>query len=220
MADSTESIKRYREILELDPGSRVFAMLAEQLSVSGEWKEAAEVLRKGLAFHPDHLGARMLLGRALMEIGDPEESERILVNAVEEIRKNSTIFQLLSELAAMSGKEQSSEEYARIYEAFRNARPAESRGSGQADPAHVSAGAKEPSLWDDFKAEAIEHLDADSHDDEENFPVGLKIGYQKILEHLAQRLDGRLTHIGAPVAILSDNDKDMLRERIVALLGA
>ena len=67
MADSAGSIRKYREILQLDPGSRVFGMLAEELCAVGEWEEAAEVCGKGLLFHPDHMRARMLLGWALTE---------------------------------------------------------------------------------------------------------------------------------------------------------
>jgi predicted Zn-dependent protease len=213
MADSADSIKKYREILELDPGSRVFARLAEELGAAGQWEEAAEVCRKGLLLHPEHLVARMLFGRALLEMGDAEESERVLVDAVEEIQKNSIIFKLLSELAAMSGKEESGARYARIYEAFTNSAPAEPKTSESAQP-------KETSEWDDFKAQAIENLDADLADVQVELADGEKISFGDVLKHLAQRLDGRLNRVGAPEAILSQNDKDVLKERIIALLGA
>ena len=77
MADSADNIQKYREILELDPRSRVFALLAEELCAAGRWEEAAEVCKKGLLFHPDNLRARVLLGWALMEMGETGESDRV-----------------------------------------------------------------------------------------------------------------------------------------------
>ncbi len=124
MADSADNIQTYRQMLKLDRRSRVFALLAEELCAAGQWEEAAEVCKKGLLFHPDHLRSRVLLGWALMEMGEAGQSERILLNAVEDIRKNAIIFKLLSEFAAFSGNTQSAGEYARIYEAFQTPGPA------------------------------------------------------------------------------------------------
>ncbi len=221
MADSADSIKKYREILDLDPGSRVFVMLAEELCAAGEWEEAVEVCRNGLHFHPEHLGARILLGRALMEMGDPDESERILSNVAEEIRKNSFIFKLLSELVAISGKMESAGEYARIYEAFGNTPPLQAPTSESEGPGAVAAPPKVPAEPDDSNVEAVENLDAEASDVQVELPSGEEITFSDILRHLAQRLDGRLPHTAEePPAILSENDKDMLKERIIALLGA
>ncbi|MGC8493214.1 MAG: tetratricopeptide repeat protein [Syntrophobacteraceae bacterium] len=213
MADSADSIKKYKEILELDPSSRVFARLAEELGAAGEWEEAAEVCRKGLLLHPEHLVARMLFGRALLEIGDVEESERVLAGAVEEIEKNSIIFKLLAELDAMSGKEESGARYARIYEAFSNSAPAELQTSGSAQPSETSE-------RDDSEAQATQPLDADLTDVQVELADGEKISFGDVLQHLAQRFDGRLNRVGAPQAILTQDDKDVLKERIIALLQA
>ena len=213
MADAAESIKKYRELLELDPGSRVFAMLAEELCGAGEWEEAAEVCRKGLTFHPDHLRAQTLLGWALLEMGEPDESERVLSKAVEEVRKNSSIFKRLSELAAISGKTESGAEYSRIYEAF-----AQTAGSGT--PVIEAAPAKEASEWDDFKMEALDDLDAEPSEVNRKVPGGMIIGLGDILEKLARSFEGRVAaRITSPEAILSDSDREMLKERIIALPG-
>ncbi len=213
MADSADSIKKYEEILELDPGSRLFARLAEELGAAGQWEEAAEVCRKGLLLHPEHLVARMLFGRALLEMGDAEESQRVLAGAVEEIEKNSIIFKLLAELAAMSGKEESGARYARIYEAFTNSAPPSAQPPEIAQP-------EETSEFDDFKTEAIENLDADASDVQVELADGEIISFEDVLKHLTQRFDGRLNRVGAPQTILSPEDKDVLKERIIALLGA
>ena len=96
----------------------MFALLAEGLCAAGESEEAAKVCKEGLLFHPDHLRSRVLLGWALIEMGEADESKRILLEAVEDIRKNTIIFKLLSELSTFSGNAESASEYAGIYDAF------------------------------------------------------------------------------------------------------
>ena len=116
MTGSADTIQEYREMLKLDPRSRVFALLAEELCAAGQWEEAAAVCEEGLHFHPEHLRAQVLLGWAFIEMGEVDKSEQILLKAVEDIRKNTIIFRLLSELATFSGNAQSASEFARIYD--------------------------------------------------------------------------------------------------------
>jgi len=228
VADSADNIKTYRQMLKEDRRSRVFASLAELLCADGQWEEAAEVCRKGLIFHPDHLGSRVLLGRALMEMGDVHESERILLAAVEDIRKNVMAFKLLSKFAASLGNTQSAGQYARIYEAFRTPGPA--RGGiapspeiDRLEPALPPE--KEVSEQDSFKAEAIEELRGPvSHEIPVPQTPGIEqkpeTGIEEVLVHLVQRIEGRFLHQALPAAILSEDDKNMLKEKIVAVLGA
>lgn len=228
VADSADNIKTYRQMLKEDRRSRVFASLAELLCADGQWEEAAEVCRKGLIFHPDHLGSRVLLGRALMEMGDVHESERILLAAVEDIRKNVMAFKLLSKFAAFSDNTKSAGEYARIYEAFQPPGPDQGEVASppeldQSEPACPPE--KEVSEWDNFKAEAIEELQDTVSQEISSLltPVigpASKVGLEDILMHLVQRIDGRLIHKAVPAAILSEDDKNMLKEKIVAVLGA
>lgn len=271
MADSTDNIKKFREILELEPGSRVFTLLAEELCAAGKWEEAAKICRKGLLTHPDLLRARMLFGWALMEMGESEEAESLLAKAVEEVRRNGEIFRRLSELAAKAGKTESAAEYSRIGGALGDTEPSgsgaetseaesvETEGLGaegfdtdnlEADSLETEglvadslvaesleaegletegAPAKEVSEWDEFKSEAIEHLDtevadvlldAEISDILQEFPEALKIGFEDILERFARSFEERLTNTSEPAAILSENDRDMLKERIIAFLGA
>lgn len=69
MADNPR-IDELRKRLEKEPGSRVFAQLAEELRKSGELGEAIEVCRAGLEKQPGYWSARMTLGRSLQESGD------------------------------------------------------------------------------------------------------------------------------------------------------
>lgn len=96
-------VKRYEELLKLDPGSVAFAPLAEELCYRGFWEGALKVCRQGLAHHPHHLRGRVLLGWALKELGEHQEAETVLEEAEGEIQKNALLFRLLAELAKRSG---------------------------------------------------------------------------------------------------------------------
>jgi len=93
------SIQRFEEMLRIDPGSRVFELLAEELCSRGLWAEAVRVCRQGLTFHTDHLRGRVLLGWALKESGEVKEAEKVLMEAEGEIRKNAMVFKLLARIA-------------------------------------------------------------------------------------------------------------------------
>jgi Tetratricopeptide repeat len=63
-------IEELTKRLEKEPGSRLFAQLAEELRKEGELGDAIRVCREGLARHPNYPSARMTLGRALLDTGD------------------------------------------------------------------------------------------------------------------------------------------------------
>lgn len=67
---SNPRIDDLRKRLEKDPGSRLFAQLAEELRKAGDLDEAVRVARDGLVKHPAYPSARMTLGRALLDQGD------------------------------------------------------------------------------------------------------------------------------------------------------
>lgn len=74
MADSSR-IDDLRRRVQKDPASIAFAQLAEELRRAGEFKEAVEVCRAGLARHPGYASARVTLGRALIELNDLNNAE-------------------------------------------------------------------------------------------------------------------------------------------------
>jgi len=59
-----------RYVLARDPASGLFFELAGACAAANDWAEAVRVLRAGLGFHPGHLEARLLLGEALIQLGD------------------------------------------------------------------------------------------------------------------------------------------------------
>ena len=226
MTGSADTIQTYRDMLKVDPRSRVFALLAEELCVAGQWEQAVAVCKKGLHFHPDHLRSRVLLGWALIEMGEADKSERVLLKAVEDIRKNTIIFKLLSELATFSGNAESAGEYARIYQAFQTPDTVPPP-PGIDDLEPVAPPKKEASEWDDFKTEAIEELqgpDLDTLSPEvpaqpkPEMVTRPKIDLAQIMSNLAQRFEERFTEQAQSAAILSEDDKNMLMQKLLAAL--
>ena len=78
-----------RRRVEKDPASIAFAQLAEEYRRAGQYDEAIETCRRGLAIHPGYLSARVTLGRALIETGDlttaQTELETVLGSAPENL---------------------------------------------------------------------------------------------------------------------------------------
>ena len=78
-----------RRRVQKDPASIAFAQLAEECRRAGQFQEAVDVCRAGLAIHPGYLSARVTLGRALLEINQLSEAqaefEHVLRNAPENL---------------------------------------------------------------------------------------------------------------------------------------
>ena len=103
MADSR--IDDLRRRLERDPGSRLFAQLAEEYRKAGSHADAIRVARTGLAQHPAYPSARLTLGRALLESGDPggarTELEAVLRDAPDNILASRFLGQALEALGEL-----------------------------------------------------------------------------------------------------------------------
>jgi len=70
----TEKIEFYRELLHIDPSSKVFYPLAALFFEARRLEDTVKVLRQGLAVYGDHLEARLLLVEALDHLGRQEEA--------------------------------------------------------------------------------------------------------------------------------------------------
>jgi len=95
VADSR--IDDLRRRLERDPESRIFAQLAEELRKHGEVQEAIGVARSGLERHPEYPSARLTLGRALLDSGDPAGARAELEATVAGAPDNILASRLLGE---------------------------------------------------------------------------------------------------------------------------
>ncbi len=74
MADNPR-IEDLRRRIQKDPASIAFAQLAEEYRRAGQFAEAIDVCRAGLALHPGYLSARVTLGRALIELGQDADAQ-------------------------------------------------------------------------------------------------------------------------------------------------
>lgn len=81
----TEKIDWYKEVLEIEPNSKVFLPLAKLLVQDNLAGEAIATLEKGLERHPDFLEARLLLIELLHRTGNAQACNR-------QITKLSQIF--------------------------------------------------------------------------------------------------------------------------------
>jgi tetratricopeptide (TPR) repeat protein len=73
-AQSPELVK-LADKFRKDPASKLFFPLAEEYAKAGRIDEAIELLRTGIKAHPDLLGARVSLGKALLAKGRHAEAQ-------------------------------------------------------------------------------------------------------------------------------------------------
>ena len=75
MKEKKQKIDWYKEVLELEPGSRIFFPLARLQAEEGQLVAAVNTLQQGLAKHPDHVEARLLLVDLLFKHMDTREPQ-------------------------------------------------------------------------------------------------------------------------------------------------
>src|SRR5438093_513492 len=104
---SNPRIEDLRRRLDREPGSRLFAQLAEELRKDGDLEEAIRVSREGLHKHPAYPSARMTLGRALLDTGDlaaaRTEFEIVLKGAPDNILASRFLGECLEGLGDLTG---------------------------------------------------------------------------------------------------------------------
>ena len=74
----TEKIEWYKEVLELEPGSKLFFPLAKMLTAEGRLEEACDTLAAGLARNGEFFEARLLQVDVLSRLGRTAECELCL----------------------------------------------------------------------------------------------------------------------------------------------
>src|SRR5688572_30161821 len=93
-----------RRKLEKDPGSRLFAQLAEELRKDGKLDEAISVASKGLEKNPNYPSARLTLARAFLDSGRPLEARPELEQIVKASPDNIMASRLLGEALESLGQ--------------------------------------------------------------------------------------------------------------------
>ncbi len=76
-------LSELEERWRLDPSSRHFLQLAEELRKADRSSDAVTVLEEGLKFHPDSISAMVALGRCKLELDDASGATKALAQAVQ-----------------------------------------------------------------------------------------------------------------------------------------
>lgn len=97
-----QKIEWYREVLELEPGSRVFFPLAKLFSADNQIPEAVATLRQGILRHPDHLEARLLLIELLYTRGERDGVAELVDALTGLLRQYPHFWQAWSEKLSLS----------------------------------------------------------------------------------------------------------------------
>lgn len=71
-----QKIEWYKEVLEIEPNSKIFFPLARMLAKDARPDEAIAVLRQGVGRHPDHVEARLFLAELLYASGKAVELQQ------------------------------------------------------------------------------------------------------------------------------------------------
>lgn len=101
----TEKNEFYRELLRIDPSSKVFYPLAVLLFEARHLDEAAKILRQGLAAHGDHLEARLLLVEILEQLGLKAEAVTEADKAISIVSRFPSFWRIWASQASKGSKD-------------------------------------------------------------------------------------------------------------------
>jgi cellulose synthase operon protein C len=96
-------VDRYEQLLAQDPASTVFVELARAYLDRGDNEQAIAVCERGLTHHPDSVVARVLWGKALINVGRAAEAMRQFDAATSIDRDNPHAYNLISEALLRKG---------------------------------------------------------------------------------------------------------------------
>ncbi|HDQ41787.1 MAG TPA: tetratricopeptide repeat protein [Desulfonatronum sp.] len=95
----------FEELLALEPNSKLFLSLARAYLQDERIIDAAQVLRKGLSFHPEHLEARLLLIRCLTELHDDDEAKKVTQSLANTLAGHPVFWNLWAEISRKSSRQ-------------------------------------------------------------------------------------------------------------------
>lgn len=70
-----DTLHLFDELLEHDPGSKIFFPLARLYRKQGHTRRAIEIVQRGIEHHPDYIEAQLYLIELLSEVGDAVAAE-------------------------------------------------------------------------------------------------------------------------------------------------
>jgi len=100
---SNPEIEKFKAMIAKNPGSRLFATLAELYRKEGMLDEAIRLCIDGLTFHPNYLSGRVALGRAYYEKVMFKEAKEELLKVIAITPDNIVANKVLGELFFVEG---------------------------------------------------------------------------------------------------------------------
>ena len=97
MSDAAR-IDKLRRRVGGDPASIAFAQLAEEYRRAGQYQEAVDCCRAGLAVHSAYASARVTLGRALVQLGEVDQAQHELETVLKLAPENLAAIRGLAEI--------------------------------------------------------------------------------------------------------------------------
>ncbi|WP_028575240.1 tetratricopeptide repeat protein [Desulfonatronovibrio hydrogenovorans] len=101
---SEDKIAFYRQVLELEPGSKLFFPLARLYHDNNDLENARRVLESGLERHPEHFEARLLLATILKRKGKEEQAWDICRDIFDLLKENKDFWQCVSRSLSRNGQ--------------------------------------------------------------------------------------------------------------------
>ena len=96
-------IEELQSKLDKDPDSKIFLPLAEEYRKSGMIEEAITICQDGLKKHPNYVSARVVLGRAYMELKRTIEAQAEFEEVISKIPDNLMANKYLGDIYFMQG---------------------------------------------------------------------------------------------------------------------
>lgn len=100
----TDRIAKCRQILEANPGSQIFAALAEAYRKVGDLKSALDVCNDGLRVHPEYGSAHLVLAKIARDQKRFTEAEQAATRAIQLEGRTRSAELLLSDVYLQTGQ--------------------------------------------------------------------------------------------------------------------
>lgn len=138
MTDQGISLERLKERLEREPCAGAIHLLAETYFQQGQYPQAVEASRRGLALNPENVELRLILGQSLVSLGELPEAEEILKSVAREISRLGEVFRTLSHLYEQQDRDAEKEQAEQLYRLLQE--PLHRLLQGEVSPAPSAAG--------------------------------------------------------------------------------
>ena len=118
-------IRDLRRRMGQSPASPLFVGLAEEYRAAGRLPEAIQALEKGILAHQSYVAARVLLGRAYLEAGRPEDAAQMFASALALDPANMVSARSLAEIHLSRGEKVEAISRYKLYHALSGDRAVE-----------------------------------------------------------------------------------------------